>query len=88
MKKSDFITFRTNTETKEKILEIANEKRWTISQTCEILIQDQLKDKYNILYESILDIIGFELSAGHISEEAADKLNESIQKAYTAIEKE
>ena len=88
MKKSDFITLRTDKETKDKIQKIATEKKWTVSQTCEVLIKDQLKDKFEILYETVLDIIGFELSAGHISEESADKLNNSIQKAYMEIERE
>lgn len=88
MKKSNFISFRTDNETKEKIQDLATEKKWTMSQTCEVLIQEQLKDKLDLLYESVLEIIGFELSAGHISEEAAGKINNSIQRAYLEIEKE
>lgn len=85
MKKSNFISFRTDTETKNELQQIAEEKKWTISQTCEILIKEQLSDKFERLYETVLDIIGYELSLDHISEEEADKLNDQVMRAYDAI---
>lgn len=43
MKKTEFITFRTNSETKAALSEIAQEKKWTVSQLVEQIVQYWLK---------------------------------------------
>lgn len=47
-KKSEFITIRTNPETKEILQEMANEKRWTLSQTAAIILETYCKDRERI----------------------------------------
>ena len=42
MKKSEFITFRTDRETKLVLEKIAAEKKWSISQLSEEIIQQWL----------------------------------------------
>ena len=43
MKRTEFITFRTDQETKKKLEEIAAEKKWSISQLSEEIIKEWLK---------------------------------------------
>jgi len=42
MKKTEFISFRTDAETKEALDRIAGEKKWTISFTVEEIVKDWL----------------------------------------------
>ena len=42
MKKTQFISFRTDESTREKLNTIATERKWTLSQLCEELIKQQL----------------------------------------------
>jgi len=44
MKKTDNITFRTDKETKEALLEIANSKKWSLSLLVEDIVQEWLKN--------------------------------------------
>ena len=43
MKRTEFISFRTDLETKKKLEEIAAEKKWSISQLSEEIIKEWLK---------------------------------------------
>ena len=43
MKKTEFISFRTDQETKAALVEIAAEKKWSISQLCEEIIRQWLE---------------------------------------------
>ena len=43
MKKTDNITFRTDKETKDALLEIANSKKWSLSLLIEDIVQEWLK---------------------------------------------
>ena len=43
MKRTEFISFRTDLETKMKLEEIAAEKKWSISQLSEEIIKEWLK---------------------------------------------
>ena len=45
MKKSEFITFRTNPETKQALENIAAEKKWTISFLVEEIIGQWLQEQ-------------------------------------------
>ena len=45
MKKTEYITYRTDAVTKEILSKIADEKRWSISQLTEIIIQEWLTEK-------------------------------------------
>lgn len=42
MKKTQFISFRTDESTREKLNIIAADRKWTLSQLCEELIKQQL----------------------------------------------
>lgn len=42
MKKTEFISFRTDQETKNALAQIAAEKKWSISQLCEEIIKEWL----------------------------------------------
>lgn len=44
MKKTEFITFRTDQETKESLEKLAAEKKWTISFVVEEIIKDWLNN--------------------------------------------
>lgn len=46
MKRSEFISFRTDLETKRKLEKIAAEKKWSISQLSEEIIKDWLEKEY------------------------------------------
>lgn len=41
--KNEIITYRTDAETKRKLQEIADSKRWSLSLLTEIIIQDYLE---------------------------------------------
>ena len=43
MKKTEFITFRTNVKIKAALEEIAAEKKWSISQLSEEIIKEWLR---------------------------------------------
>lgn len=43
MKKTEFITFRTNQETKQELEKIAAEKKWTISLLVEEIVKEWLE---------------------------------------------
>lgn len=45
-KKTQVITYRTDKETKAILLQIAAEKKWSISQLTEEIIQQWLLEKY------------------------------------------
>lgn len=44
MKKTELVTFRTETETKQELEKIAAEKKWSLSFVIEEIIKDWLKD--------------------------------------------
>ncbi len=44
MKKTEFITLRTNRETKTLLEQIAAEKKWSISQLTEEIVQQWLSE--------------------------------------------
>lgn len=44
MKKTEFISFRTDPETKAILERLAAEKKWTVSFVVEEIIKDWLKD--------------------------------------------
>ena len=44
MKKTEFITLRTDTDTKAILEKLAAEKKWSISQLTEEIIQQWLKE--------------------------------------------
>ena len=46
MKKTQSVTYRTDVATKEILLKIAAEKKWTISQLSEEIIKEWLKEKH------------------------------------------
>ena len=43
MKKTDNITFRTDKDTKDALLEIADRKKWSLSLLVEEIVQEWLK---------------------------------------------
>lgn len=45
MKKTEAITYRTDCVTKEILLKIAAEKKWSISQLSEEIIKEWLREK-------------------------------------------
>ena len=45
MKKTEFITFRTNADIKKLLEQLAGEKKWTISQLSEEIITQWLTEK-------------------------------------------
>lgn len=45
MKKTEYITYRTDKPTKAVLTKIANEKKWSISQLSEEIIQEWLREK-------------------------------------------
>ena len=45
MKKTEFITFRTNQETKQALEQVAAEKKWTISFLVEDIIAPWLRQQ-------------------------------------------
>jgi len=47
MKKSEYITFRTDLEVKEALEKLAAEKKWTTSFLVEEIVKDWLKDNKN-----------------------------------------
>ena len=47
MKKSEYITFRAEPQTKALLDKIATEKKWTISFLVEEILKDWLKDNAN-----------------------------------------
>lgn len=44
MKKTEYITFRTDQETKNELAKIAAEKKWSISSVVEEIVQQWLKE--------------------------------------------
>lgn len=48
MKKTEFISLRTDSETKAILEKIAAEKKWSISQLSEEIIQQWLKENHYI----------------------------------------
>ena len=46
MKKTESVTFRTDSVTKVILLKIAAEKKWTISQLSEEIIKEWLQEKH------------------------------------------
>lgn len=47
MKKTEYISFRTDPEIKKALEEIATNKKWTVSFVVEEIIKDWLKDNAN-----------------------------------------
>ena len=46
MKKQESVTFRTDAEVKNVLLQIAAEKKWSLSQLSEEIIRQWLEEKY------------------------------------------
>ena len=46
MKKTESITYRTDKKVKEVLMDIAKEKKWTISQLSEEIIREWLVQNY------------------------------------------
>lgn len=46
VKKTESVTYRTDTVIKKTLLKIAAEKKWTISQLSEEIIREWLQEKY------------------------------------------
>lgn len=44
-KKTEIITFRTNAETKEKLMQMATEKEWSIAQVVDKICREYFKEK-------------------------------------------
>ena len=44
MKKTEYVTFRTDAETRRSLEEIAQEKKWTLSFVIEEIVKDWLKN--------------------------------------------
>ena len=53
MKKSEPVTYRTDKKTKEVLSQIAEEKKWSISQLSEEIIKEWLQEKRPELLEKI-----------------------------------
>ncbi len=47
MKKSEFVSFRTDLETKEALAEIAATKKWSVSLLVEDIVQQWLEQQKN-----------------------------------------
>ncbi len=47
MKKSEFVSFRTNLETKEELAKIAASKKWSVSLLVEDIVQQWLEQQKN-----------------------------------------
>lgn len=47
VKKTESITFRTDLETKNILTNLANEKKWTLSQLSEEIIQEWLLERHH-----------------------------------------
>ena len=45
LKKTESITYRTDSDLKDALVRIANEKKWTLSQLSEEIIRDWLQEK-------------------------------------------
>ena len=43
MKKSEYLSFRVDPQTKETLKQLAEEKKWSVSQLVEEIVQDWLK---------------------------------------------
>lgn len=46
MKKNEYISFRTNSETKEELTQIAASRKWSISLLVEQIVQEWLEKKH------------------------------------------
>ena len=46
LKKTESVTYRTDTELKAALMKIASEKKWSISQLSEEIIRQWLEEKY------------------------------------------
>ena len=46
MKKTEYITYRTDAQIKEILMQIAAEKKWSISQLSEEIIREWLTEKH------------------------------------------
>ena len=51
MKRTEYITYRTDAKTKEILSKIAAEKKWSISQLSEEIIKEWLQEKRPELLE-------------------------------------
>ena len=51
MKRTEYITYRTDAKTKEVLSHIAAEKKWSISQLSEEIIKEWLQEKRPELLE-------------------------------------
>ncbi len=50
MKRTEYITYRTDTETKAILTQLATEKKWSISQLTEEIIKEWLMEKHPEFY--------------------------------------
>ena len=56
MKKTEYITYRTDAKIKEVLTKIAAEKKWTVSQLSEEIIKEWLQEKHpELMQEDIQD---------------------------------
>lgn len=46
MKKTEYITYRTTANIREILKELADEKKWSLSQLTEEIVKDWLQEKY------------------------------------------
>lgn len=46
MKKTEYITYRTDTQIRRALTQIAAEKKWSLSQLSEEIIREWLEDKH------------------------------------------
>lgn len=44
-KRTEVITFRTDTETKDKIMQLAEEKEWSVAQVVEKICKEYFKER-------------------------------------------
>jgi len=51
MKRTEYITYRTDAKIKEILTQIAAEKKWSISQLSEEIIKEWLQEKHPELLE-------------------------------------
>ena len=51
MKKTEYITYRTDAKIRKVLKKIADEKKWSLSQLSEEIIREWLQEKYPKLLE-------------------------------------
>jgi len=46
MKKTEYITYRTTTDIRKILMELADDKKWSLSQLTEEIVKDWLQARY------------------------------------------